>query len=187
MNVKAIVIIAVIALLSFIGFNTYQSAQYKKAINERQAKTAEVVAQSVSKPVIKDAEPIAEPAAEVSKTKASGAAVAVASDDVLFNNTVDKHTPEPTNKLDNSFCSSVIPVAEKVMRARQDGIAISNSLDFADRIKDGTPANDAVSRITNQMVVEAYKQPYFSTLEYQNKAVTEFGSRQYLACMDAFK
>ena len=39
MNVKAVVVIAVIALLSFIGFNTYQSAQYKKAMNERQAKT----------------------------------------------------------------------------------------------------------------------------------------------------
>ena len=39
MNVKAVVVIAVIALLSFIGFNTYQSAQYKKAMTERQAKT----------------------------------------------------------------------------------------------------------------------------------------------------
>lgn len=93
---------------------------------------------------------------------------------------------EPEKKLDNSMCDSVIPVAEKVMRARQDGIAISNALDFANGIKDGTPATEAVSRITKQMVIEAYSMPSFSTDSYKDDAVREFGAKQYLACMRAF-
>ncbi len=84
------------------------------------------------------------------------------------------------------MCDSVIPVAEKVMRARQDGIAISNALDFANGIKDGTPATEAVSRITKQMVIDAYGMPSFSTDSYKDDAVREFGAKQYLACMRAF-
>lgn len=183
MDIKKIVVIAALALLAIIGFNYYSSAQSEKARAVRVAET-EALKASIPQPTATKITPNKELVVE----KIPDIAVQptpVASDVEVFSAPIPEKV-EPKKKLDNSMCDSVIPVAEKVMRARQDGIAISNALDFANGIKDGTPATEAVSRITKQMVIDAYGMPSFSTESYKDDAVREFGAKQYLACMRAF-
>ncbi|MGP5535311.1 hypothetical protein ACTXMF_12090 [Psychrobacter celer] len=183
MDIKKIVVIAALALLAIIGYNYYSSAQSEKARTARMAETEALRASIPQPPATKTT-----PSKEVLAEKTPDIAVQptpAASDVEVFSAPIPEKV-EPEKKLDNSMCDSVIPVAEKVMRARQDGIAISNALDFANGIKDGTPATEAVSRITKQMVIEAYSMPSFSTDSYKDDAVREFGAKQYLACMRAF-
>lgn len=183
MDIRKILIIAALALLAIIGFNYYSSAQSEKARAVRVAET-EALRASIPQPVAPQSITTKAPALEQPKAVVTEP-ISVASEAEVFSAPIPEKV-EPENKLDNSMCDSVIPVAEKVMRARQDGIAISNALDFANGIKDGTPATEAVSRITKQMVIDAYGMPSFSTDSYKDDAVREFGAKQYLACMRAF-
>lgn len=177
MNIKYVVIVAVIGLLGFIGFNSYKSAQYRKAINERQAETANIIAQSTPKTITK------------APTKAlvaeQDAPIAVASTDT-GTELLPIDTQKPANNIDSSVCTSVIKLAENTMYGRQHEVPIAKSLSVAESLKDGTAANDAVSAIAKQMVIDAYNLPYFSTPEYKERAIREFGSNQYLACVKAF-
>lgn len=184
MDIKKIVVIAALALLAIIGFNYYSSAQSEKARAVRVAET-EALKASIPQPTTTKAIATQTPALEQQPEAVVTEPISVASDVEVFSAPIPEKV-EPEKKLDNSMCDSVIPVAEKVMRARQDGIAISNALDFANGIKDGTPATEAVSSITKQMVIEAYSMPSFSTDSYKDDAVREFGAKQYLACMRAF-
>ncbi len=171
MNIKYVAVIAVIALLGFIGFNSYQSAQYKKAMNERQAETAELLAQSAPQQNLVKANN--EPVAKMQAPSAELLPVAT-------------EQPKPNNKIDSSICKSVLTLAENTMSNRQNEVPIAKSLEIAEGISDGTAANDAVSEVSKQIVIDAYKQPYFSTDEYKQTAIREFGSQQYLACVKAF-
>ena len=184
MDIKKIVVIAALVFLAIIGYNYYSSAQSEKARAVRVAET-EALKASIPQPTTTKAIATQTPVLEQQPEAVVTEPVSVASDVEVFSAAIPEKV-EPEKKLDNSMCDSVIPVAEKVMRARQDGIAISNALDFANGIKDGTPATEAVSRITKQMVIEAYSMPSFSTDSYKDDAVREFGAKQYLACMRAF-
>ena len=184
MDIKKIVAVAALVFLAIIGYNYYSSAQSEKARAARSAET-EALKASVPQPVAPQSITTKAPVLEQHPKVTVSEPISVASDAEVFSAPIPEKV-EPEKKLDNSMCDSVIPVAEKVMRARQDGIAISNALDFANGIKDGTPATEAVSRITKQMVIEAYTMPSFSTDSYKDDAVREFGAKQYLACMRAF-
>ena len=184
MDIKKMVAIAALVLLAIIGYNYYSSAQSEKARAARMAET-EALKASIPQPTTTKAIATQTPVLEQQPKSVVTEPVSVASEVEVFSAPIPEKV-EPEKKLDNSMCDSVIPVAEKVMRARQDGIAISNALDFANGIKDGTPATEAVSRITKQMVIDAYGMPSFSTDSYKDDAVREFGAKQYLACMRAF-
>ena len=184
MDIKKMVAIAALVLLAIIGYNYYSSAQSEKARAARMAET-EALKASIPQPTTTKAIATQTPVLEQQPKSVVTEPVSVASEVEVFSAPIPEKV-EPEKKLDNSMCDSVIPVAEKVMRARQDGIAISNALDFANGIKDGTPATEAVSRITKQMVIDAYGMQSFSTDSYKDDAVREFGAKQYLACMRAF-
>ena len=183
MDIKKVVAIAALVLLAIIGFNYYSSTQSEKNRAERMAET-EALRASIPQPVAQ--QPVAVEAPIDSQPQGVvSAPLPVASDSELFSANLPKEV-EPKNKIDNSICDSIIPVAEKIMRARQNGAPIASSLEVVNGIKDGTPANEAVSTLTKQMVIEAYGMPSFSTESYKDDAIREFGAKQYLACMKAF-
>lgn len=186
MDIKKIVIIAAILLLALIGFNYYSSAQSEKARTARMAET-EVLRASIPQPTAAVQQPTAViEAPETNQPQVVvGEPVPIASDNEIFSAAVPEEA-EPKNKLDDSFCDSIIPVAEKIMRGRLNGVSIASSLEAVNSIKDGTPGNEAVSNLTKQIVIQAYDLPSFSTESYKDDAIREFGAKQYLACMKAF-
>lgn len=191
MDIRKIVVIAALALLAIIGFNYYSSTQSEKARSVRVAET-EALRASIPQPVARvgsenaasdqfSAEP--EKSQSDSHIAASTQAdVVVANDDDLF---VEPPKEELNNKSSDSICESLIEMSENIMRNRLNGVPIANSLEAVNSIKDGTPANDAVSNLAKQIVIEAYERPSFSTESYKDDAIREFGARQYLACIKA--
>lgn len=198
MDIKKILVMAAMLLIAIIGYNYYSSAQSKESRAEKQAeieslraKNAQAAQNSVI-PQTAVASESPQPAVipqsaqpEILTEAVPQAAVAVSNDDDLFGATAAEKV-EPKNKVDDSICDSMIKVAEGIMRNRQNGVSIASSLEVVNSIKDGTPANEAVSALTKQMVIQAYEIPSFSTESYKDDAIREFGAKQYLACMRAF-
>lgn len=189
MDIKKIVVAAALVLLAIIGFNYYNSAQSEQNRAERTAKT-EALRASIPRPAPQadseglynnqiSAEP-KKPQPDNLATTTAQNAVAVASDEDLFGE------PEKEGLDGDSVCESVIEMSENIMRNRLNGVSIAKSLEAVNSIKDGTPANEAVSNLAKQIVIEAYERPSFSTESYKNDAIREFGAKQYLTCMRAF-
>ena len=185
------VVAAALVLLAIIGFNYYSSTQSEQNRAERMAET-EALRASVpqSAPQAEpnsaasnqiNAEPKPQPQPQPSNIATTNAqnAVAVASDEDLFGE------PEKEGLDGDSVCESVIEISESIMRNRLNGVSIAKSLEAVNSIKDGTPANEAVSNLAKQIVIEAYERPSFSTESYKNDAIREFGAKQYLTCIKA--
>ena len=181
MDIKKILIIAVVALLAIAGFNYYNSSQNKESIAARTAETESLRANLAKIEAEKAANNHADIISDVGVVESSNAdnkvtpetAVEVVSDDKL------------SNKPDDSVCESLIEMSESIMRNRLNGVSITNSLEAVNSIKDGTAANDAVSNLAKQIVIEAYESPSYSTDSYKDDAIREFGASQYLACVKA--
>lgn len=67
-------------------------------------------------------------------------------------------------------------LATQVMSARQAGVAVNDMMTVSkgDALVDG-------------LIVEAFKEPAYSTKSFQDKASNEFGSKVYLACYEQLK
>lgn len=189
MDIKKMVAIAALVLLAIIGYNYYSSAQSEKARNARMAETEALrasipqpVVQSVSKNAASD-QSSAEPKNPQPDTHVMAGTqdAVVASDDDLFGE------PEKEKLDSDSVCESVIEISESIMRNRLNGVSIANSLEAVNSVKDGTPANEAVSNLAKQIVIEAYERPDFSTESYKDDAIREFGAKQYLTCIKAMR
>lgn len=189
MDIKKMVAIAALALLAIIGYNYYSSVQSEKARTARMAETEALrasipqpVVQSVSKNAASD-QSSAEPKNPQPDTHVMAGTqdAVVASDDDLFGE------PEKEKLDSDSVCESVIEISESIMRNRLNGVSITNSLEAVNSVKDGTPANEAVSNLAKQIVIEAYESPSFSTDSYKDDAIREFGAKQYLTCIKAMR
>lgn len=84
MDIKKLLIIAVVALLAIAGFNYYSSSQKKESIATRQAET-EALKASLPQPIIQQLAVVKKPVLEQSK-EVVGEPISVASDDELFGN-----------------------------------------------------------------------------------------------------
>lgn len=182
MDIKKIAIIVAIILLGIIGYNYYSSAQSAKNRAAMAAET-EALKASIPQPVVQQSTVIKESDANQLEI-APVEPVPVASDNEVFSASIPEDV-ESKSKVDDSICESLIEMSENIMRNRLNGVPITNSLEAVNSIKDGTPANDAVSNLAKQIVIEAYERPSFSTESYKDDAIREFGARQYLACIKA--
>lgn len=189
MDIKKILIIVIIAVIAIAGFNYYSGAQSEKNRAAQAAETEALrasipqpVVQSVSKNAASD-QSSAEPKNPQPDTHVMAGTqdAVVASDDDLFGE------PEKEKLDSNSVCESVIEISESIMRNRLNGVSITNSLEAVNSVKDGTPANEAVSNLAKQIVIEAYESPSFSTDSYKDDAIREFGAKQYLTCIKAMR
>ncbi|GAB3099823.1 hypothetical protein G8770_03680 [Aestuariicella hydrocarbonica] len=69
-------------------------------------------------------------------------------------------------------CKMVESTATTIMKARQNGAALSNLMEIADD-----------SKFIEQVAIMAYDQPQYSTPENQKNAVSKFANELYLACI----
>lgn len=83
-----------------------------------------------------------------------------------------------------SICTSITSVAENIMKTRLDGATIQNVLKATDNIDGSDPMDAALKVRAKEMIIEAYRQPDYMTNEHKERAIREFGSKQYIKCVD---
>lgn len=84
----------------------------------------------------------------------------------------------------DEVCGNVGEYAESVMRSRQLGENIVNSINVLTK---ATKMAEPIKQYYKNIVYEAYKEPKWSTKENQDNAVTEFSNKMYLICAEAFQ
>lgn len=83
--------------------------------------------------------------------------------------------------VDNKTCTIVKELSEATMGARQAGVDIEKALEVADK------SGGNLGALSRKIVLDAYSFPAFSTSEYRQKEVREFGLRHYLNCLKQVK
>lgn len=77
-----------------------------------------------------------------------------------------------------SICKSTSSTAKSIMNSRQRGASM---VDMMDKVVGS--ADPAIKEIVKAFVIDAYNQPRFDTLEYQQKAELDFENNAYLTCI----
>lgn len=77
----------------------------------------------------------------------------------------------------SDICANAGETAKAVMRARQYNTDMSTMMAIVEKQE-----NEAVKKVTRQMVMMAYGQPAYQTEEMQQKAIVEFSNNVQLAC-----
>lgn len=75
------------------------------------------------------------------------------------------------------FCKEVDGAAKSVMTARQRGVAMADVYEVTNKM-DGY-----LQGLFRMAIKEAYSKPRFSSEEYQEKAVADFRSDMFQACL----
>ena len=190
MDIKKIVIIAVVVLLALIGFNYYSSAQSEKARTARMAET-EALKASIPQPV---AAPIESDTSEPATRIVSDDEIAAANKEII--NAANKEKRDASNSkyaankesIDTSkkqICDSVTSVSETAMKMRLNGVPIQTALAALDSTNSGSDAGMKINKMYTAIVTDAYRKPNFSTDKYKEDAIREFALDNYLACIDA--
>lgn len=83
----------------------------------------------------------------------------------------------PAIAADEATCRMVKDLAESNMQVRQAGVDIVKVLALTDG-KSGK-----LVELDRKLTIDAYNEIAYSTPEYQEKAVREFGTKHYLNCI----
>ena len=81
------------------------------------------------------------------------------------------------------ICGGTAGYAEAVMRSRQNGVKLTDSINNINKNLKSSAIRDYYKAIAH----EAYREPKWSTRENQENAVVEFSNKMYLACATAFQ
>lgn len=90
----------------------------------------------------------------------------------------------------DDLCDGISKLATTVMHARQNGADMAKMMSIASKPCTGKSGDDLklcnlLRPIQQSLVVEAYKQPRYSTTSYQEKATSDFANSMYLACYES--
>ncbi len=77
---------------------------------------------------------------------------------------------------DHETCVAVQGIAKAVMKNRQTGVGIDSVMGIANNAGKLKP-------LITDIVITAYDSPKFSTSDYQEEAITEFGNSYYIDCI----
>jgi len=77
--------------------------------------------------------------------------------------------------ITGQYCSGVMGLSEMMMTARLSGVSVVDMMDLANSSHSPT--------LSREMVQEAFAEPLYSTEEYIEDAIREFGAKYYLDCM----
>lgn len=86
----------------------------------------------------------------------------------------------PAMAVDKETCAVVKELAQSVMSARQVGVDVSDMMAI-------TTDNPKMNKLQQGLVIDAFSFPAYSTDEYREKEVREFGARHYLNCIKSTK
>lgn len=194
MDIKAVLAVAAVVLLSIIGINYYNSHKAEQRIAERKAETEAtkaVLSQSATPPKT-------EPAARANTDKSKPATRIMSDDELAAANQavidaanqqrLEASNSEHAASIDASkkqICDSIITFSESAMQARLAGVSIQSFLARLDSANDGSDAAVKINKMYTAIAMDAYRKPNYSTREYREEAVREFALANYLACTDA--
>ncbi|QQN40790.1 hypothetical protein [Acinetobacter sp. CS-2] len=105
---------------------------------------------------------------------------------ILLSTSCNIFAKNETTKGDaiDEICGNVGEYAESVMRSRQLGENIANSINVLNK---APKMAEPIRQYYKHIIYEAYKEPKWSTKENQDNAVTEFSNKMYLTCATAFQ
>ena len=83
----------------------------------------------------------------------------------------------PAMATDEATCRMVKELAESNMKVRQAGVDIVKVLELTDG------QSGKLVELDRKLTIDAYNEIAYSTPEYQEKAVREFGTKHYLNCI----
>lgn len=86
----------------------------------------------------------------------------------------------PAMAVDKETCLVVKGLAEAVMGARQAGVDVSDMMAI-------TTENPKMNKLQQGLIVDAFSFPAYSTKDFREKEVREFGARHYLNCIKSTK
>ena len=78
----------------------------------------------------------------------------------------------------NAMCDAVGSASERIMNARQNGVAKSELVASVE----GAAADDSFKEQVSGMIDEAYSQPIYPEQAVKNNATQEFRSKHFLQC-----
>ena len=93
---------------------------------------------------------------------------------VAFNAQAEKLTVQQVNAM----CDAVGSASERIMTARQDGVAKPELVASIE----GASADDSFKAKASSMIDEAYSQPIYPDGEVKSNATQSFRSKHYLEC-----
>lgn len=104
---------------------------------------------------------------------------------ILLSTSVNAKTEKKKmTRLDalEAVCGGMSGYAQSVMRNRQTGGIITDSLEIINR----SDSNQAMKDYMKAVVYNAYLEPMWSTEENKNNAISEFGNKAYIQCSQSF-
>ena len=81
-----------------------------------------------------------------------------------------------TAQANKEVCTAVSETASLIMELRQSNAPLSAILEVVRDVA-----------ILEELVMEAYKKPRYSSDEYQNNAIADFGNLAMLTCLQSYK
>ena len=101
---------------------------------------------------------------------------------ICFSNVIVANAASTKNAASTDFCKAVSETAQTIMEGRQYGMSILEQLQNNDDVYQKTKDKSSHDLI-NLIIMAAYKQPQYSTNEYQKREINNFAANYYLDCM----
>lgn len=90
------------------------------------------------------------------------------------------YAPAATAASVEETCNNVAYMAERIMAARQKGVAFGDAYGMTNK-----PEYSTIRQLAQAVVVHAFKEPRFDTDEYQQRAISDFRDEYHVACITA--
>ncbi len=84
-------------------------------------------------------------------------------------------------KADDDVCTAVGEMSQSILEARYAGVPLSKAIATANVATEG-PIRDYIRAV----VMDAYKQPAYTSRDFQRQAVLDFRNTWEVACYEAF-
>lgn len=78
------------------------------------------------------------------------------------------------------LCSAINQLAGSIMTSRQNGVPMEKAMTAMNSV---STTDGKVQETINNMVMDAYQRPYYSSKELQQREVVEFQNRWYMQCL----
>lgn len=83
--------------------------------------------------------------------------------------------------VDEETCLMAKQIAETTMSARQAGVDIVDMINLANK------TGGKLGALSKAMAIDAYNMPSYSTQEFKDREIADFGTRHYLNCIKNIK
>lgn len=106
---------------------------------------------------------------------------------ILLSYTHSVYSMPVSEKSHEQNCRGLMQMAEAVIIKKQEGRSLAYALSTADHMRNENPKNEHMDTILRGIIMDAYKQPTYSTPKIKQEQINEFSAKYYLACMEMYE